>query len=225
MKNTIAGTMLGTALLVTGCAQIDTAEAESAPEAVAEVVAEAVAAVDLPTVGEMPSGTYEIDKTHGYVTFSYFHQGYSRPIITFHGVDATLTLDAETPTNSSVEASIDVASIATGVPIWDERIQNNQFFNTAEFPTITFSSTELSQMDSANGKMTGDLTIRGTSIPVTFDVTLNKAGTHFRSGAPWAGFSASATVLRSDWGMTQGLPATGDEVEIQLEVEFGLKSE
>lgn len=174
-------------------------------------------------ITDIASGTYVMDKTHGYVTFSYLHQGFSKPILRFDDVDAILTLDAENPVNSSVDVTIKAASISTGVPKFDTHIQNESMFDTANHPLITFKSTKLTQKNAANGTLTGDLTMKGVTKPITLDVRFNKAGQHFRTKADMAGFSATGTLNRSDWGLGYAVPNVGDKVDIVIEAEFNAK--
>ena len=98
-------------------------------------------------------------------------------------------------------------------------MKNEDFFNVEKFPTMTFKSTNIEITGENTANITGDLTILDTTKPVTLDVTHNKSGVHPFNGEFVAGLSATTTVKRSDFGMTYGLPAVGDDVEIRLEVE------
>ncbi|MEL7480294.1 MAG: YceI family protein [Pseudomonadota bacterium] len=169
---------------------------------------------------KVPSGTYEIDKTHGYITFSYNHLGFSKPVVAFDDFEATLTLDADAPTSSSVDVKIDAASIDSGVDIWNEHLNSADWFDTAENPEITFVSTGLTQADDATGTLTGDLTIKGVTKPVTLDVTLLGAGNHPLNQKPTVGIDATTTVLRSEFGMGAYVPAVSDEITITISGEF-----
>lgn len=208
------------ALLLAGCkdkaADVTSDVAAKGAEAVKTAVAPAA---DLPDISIIPSGDYELEKTHGYVTFSYSHQGYSYPTIRFNDVNAVLTLDSAEPVNSSVSVLIAASSIDTMVAKFDDHITNEDMFNVSVYPEITFTSTKLVQTDAANGTMTGDLTLMGLTKPVTFDVRFNKAG-ESRSGKPMAGFSASTKVMRSEWNLGYAVPYVGDEVTINVEAEF-----
>ena len=210
-----------TAVTLTACA--DAPSADTATKTLADA-AETVAAPNTDeTIAAIPSGTYVMDKTHGYVTFEYLHQGYSRPTLRFNDVDAVLTLDSETPTNSSVTVTINAESIDTGVAKFDEHIKNADMFDVANHPVISFTSTSLTQSDSANGTLTGDLTLKGITKPFTLAVTFNKSGISRWSKLPMAGFSATGTLLRSEWDMGYAVPAVGDEVQIRVEAEFNTK--
>lgn len=211
-------TLTTAALALSACG--DATVTETTQAATKTAVEASKAAMPETTIASIPSGNYVMDKTHGYVTFEYLHQGYSRPTLRFDDVDAVLTLDSETPTNSSVNVTIKADSIDTGVPKFDDHIKGKDMFDVANHPTITFVSTSLTQKDAAHGTLTGDLTMKGITKPVTLDVKFNKAGQHFRTKMPMAGFSASGKIMRSDWDMGYAVPAVGDEVEIRVEAEF-----
>ena len=165
------------------------------------------------------SGTYETDAGHRYITFSYVHQGYSKPFLRWRDWDATLEWNAEDPSASSVTATIDATSIDSGVDIFDEHLQAEQFFDTANHPEITFKSTSLEVTGENTGKMTGDLTVKGNTKPVTLDVTLNRSANNGDKGYK-IGFSASGTVKRTDFGVGAYVPHVGDEVSVIIEAEF-----
>lgn len=169
---------------------------------------------------KVPSGTYAVDKTHAYITFSYNHLGFSKPVVTFDDFEASLTLDADAPENSSVNVTIDATSIDSGVDVFDGHLNSENWLDTANNPEITFVSTSLTQSDETTGTLTGDLTIKGITKPVTLDVTLLGAGTHPLNQKPTVGIEATGTVLRSDFDVAGFVPAVSDEVEITITGEF-----
>ncbi len=195
--------------------------AETASTAPAETTAEATKADEAYEI-TVPSGAYVVDKTHAYINFSYSHLGFSRPTIAFREIDATLNFNAEDPAASSVNVTVDASSIDTGVPVFDEHIADIQFFDIPNNPTITFNSTSMSQTGPKTGTMTGDLMIKGTTLPVTFDVVLRQAANHPMAGVPAIGVSATTTVKRSDFDMGAYAPNVSDEVDIVIEAEFQL---
>ncbi len=219
-------TMLSALAVLTACSQAsDVAETTSAQvkstaaEAASmakEGVQNAVNGVDLSGV---PTGTYALEKTHAYITLSYLHQGFSRPVIRWTDWDATLNWNAEDPVASSVSATVPIASVDTGVDNFDEHLVSGNWFDASAFPTATFQSTGLEKTSSNTAIMTGDLTIKGITKPLTLDVTFNKGAKDFR-GNTRIGFSAKGQLLRSDWGLGNYAPSTSDEVEIVIEPEF-----
>ena len=170
----------------------------------------------------VPTGTYKMDPTHGYVTFTYSHFGLSNPQIAFQSVDANLTLDAGNPAASSVNVTIAANSIDSDVDIFNEHLNSDNWFDTAAFPKITFVSTGLTQdaEDHTKGTMTGDLTIKDVTKSVTLDVTmLGSVAEHPVKKVPTIGVEATTTVLRSDFGLG-AYPAVGDEITITISGEF-----
>jgi polyisoprenoid-binding protein YceI len=163
---------------------------------------------------------YEFDKAHTQILFFVSHLGYSMSQGEFLDYDGHFVFDEEKPEESSVEVTIQTASIDMDDKKWDEHLKNEDFFNVSEYPEMTFKSTEITQIGADTGKITGDLTLLGVTKPVTLDVTFNKAGPFPMNPDVYkAGFSATGTVKRSEFGMDYGLPGVGDDVEIRIEVE------
>lgn len=182
----------------------------------------AAASADLASV---PSGEYGLDKSHGYITFSYDHLGFSKPHVGFESFEVNLTLDNEDIENSSVEVLIDATSISSRVEVFDGHLNGANFFDTANHPTITFSSTDIEVTGDNTMNVKGDLTIKGVTKPVTLETTINKAADHPMRKIPTIGVSASTIVSRSDWGLDRAVPNVGDEVTIWIEVELPHKTD
>jgi len=94
------------------------------------------------------------------------------------------------------------------------------FFDVETYPTITFKSTDVKRALLGSGSVTGDMTIKGITKPVTFTGKINKVGKNFRSGVDMFGVSATANIKRSDFDVDKYAPNVGDDVEIMIEVEF-----
>ena len=171
-------------------------------------------------LSSIPAGTYAVDPTHAYIDFSYNHLGLSNPTLSFDDFDATLELDPEDPTQSTVSVTIDPASVVAGSDIWKEHLTGPDFFDVAENPEITFESTSVSGGGDGAYKVDGDLTIKGETRPVTLNVTINAAMNHPMSGDPVVGLDASGTLLRSDFGMGKFAPNVSDEVALDITAEM-----
>lgn len=169
---------------------------------------------------DAPSGEYKPDPNHRYITFSYLHQGYSRPVVRWDDWDATLDWDAENPENSSVSVTINANSMSSGVEVYDGHLKGEQFFDTENYPEITFESTEVVRAGEDRGTIMGDLTIKETTLPVTLDVKFNKAAFEERGGIYKIGFSAKTSVNRSEFGMDYAVPIVTDQVDINIQTEF-----
>lgn len=168
----------------------------------------------------VPSGTYNVDPTHAYIDFSYNHLGLSNPTLSFDDFDATLELDVEEPTNSTVSVTIDPASVVAGSDIWKEHLTGTDFFDVENHPEITFESTSVTGGGDGAFKVDGDLTIKGQTQPVSLNVTINAAMNHPMSGDPVVGLDASGELLRSDFGMGDFAPNVSDEVTLDITAEM-----
>jgi len=171
-------------------------------------------------LNDMPSGEYGLDKTHGYINFSYSHFGFSNPHVGFTSFSVSVNLDAANPAESSLEVEIDVKSIDSRVEIFNEHLLGEKYFNEKQFPKITFESTHIEFVDEDTAKITGELTIKGIAKTITLDATLNKAAVHPLKKVPTLGVSALAHVNRSDWDLKVAVPFVSDAVEILIEVEL-----
>ena len=162
---------------------------------------------------------YEFDKAHTQITFFVNHLGFSNSSGRFQDFDGHFMYDAANPADSSVEVAIDAASIFMGTKPWDDHLKNADFLNVEKFPKITFKSTKIDVTGEKTANITGDLTILGVTKPVVLAATLNNAGKHPMNGKDHAGFSATTTIKRSEFGMNYGLPNVGDDVSVRIEVE------
>jgi len=162
--------------------------------------------------------TYQADPTHTFANFSYNHLGLSQQNNTFNDTTATLVLDLEEETGS-LEVEIDLTSVNTGTAIFNEHLQGEDFFDTANYPTATFKSTEIIFEDGEPVAFEGELTIKGFSKNVTFDIDHFAATEHPMMKRPAVGANAHTTVLRSDFDMDKYVPAISDEVLITVSFE------
>jgi len=174
----------------------------------------------LADLSKVPSGNYRLDKNHGYITFSYAHMGFSHPFVHWRDFDVALTLDANDAARSSVTVSIQSQSIETGVEELDKRLRGASYFNVKKFPEIRFVSRSIRMSGTDRAQITGDLTIKDVTRPVTLEARLNKAGRHPLSRRPAIGISATATLRRSEWGLKQYVPMVSDEVQLMIETEL-----
>jgi polyisoprenoid-binding protein YceI len=168
--------------------------------------------------------TYTIDNTHAAVTFHVSHFGFSNPSGKWMA-NGTLIFDEETPENSKVNVTINVADVVTGVPKLDAHLQKEDFFDTKTYPTATFVSDKVEIVKDDKGQPTkaakvyGTLTIEGISKPIVLDMVLNKVGMSPILNVKTVGFSGTTTFKRSDFGIDTYVPGISDEVMIELEIE------
>jgi polyisoprenoid-binding protein YceI len=197
-----------------------TPPAEQAPEA-----------PQAPAAVEVPSGQYALDPNHSTVTVRVSRFGLVRYVLRFNTVSGVLNLDVEDPAQSSVEASVATASLDTpysGERDFDAELQNSEWLDAASHPTATFRSTGVETTGPNTARVTGDLTIRGVTHPLTLDVSYNRSYRRHPLGGSQhlIGFSARGTLLRSQYGMNVLQPTPGaqdgvaDDVELLIEAMF-----
>ncbi|KRA75722.1 polyisoprenoid-binding protein [Lysobacter sp. Root667] len=163
--------------------------------------------------------TYKIDANHTDVVASWSHFGFSNPIAHFGQVDGSITYDPAKPSSSSVEVTIPLAGLNSHVAAFDEHLRSEDFFDAAKYPTITFKSTQVEAAGDKKLKVSGDLTVHGVTKPVVLDVTINKVGEQPLAKRAAAGFDASTTIKRSDFGIAKYVPNVSDEVTIHITTE------
>jgi len=169
---------------------------------------------------DMQAGQYELDKNHASVLAKVSHFGLSTYVFRFDRFDASFSYSPQQPTASRVNVSIDLNSMNTGYEKADKEFPP-QFLGTDKSPTATFASTKITR-DGNRGVMTGDLTLNGVTKPVTLDVVFNG----YESTGPQAGkagFHATGALKRSDFGLGKYAPLVGDQVELEINVEFRRK--
>lgn len=174
----------------------------------------------IPSAALAEPATYVFDTVHSQVHASASHLGFSNSTARFPITEGTLVFDPADWSTASVEATIDAAGLDFGDATWNEHMRAAQFFNTAEFPKLTFRSTKASGSGN-RGTVEGELTMLGQSHPVVLDVTFNRLADNPFSKKPTVGFSATASLKRSEWGMAAYVPNVGDEVTLRIEVEAG----
>lgn len=162
--------------------------------------------------------TYIIDTKHSAPRFSYNHFGYSTQMSRFDKVSGKITIDKEAK-QGAMNVIIDTTSVNTGVAIFNEHIQAADFFDTAKFPTATFSSNKLNFTADKLSSIDGTLTIKGISKPVTLSVTSLMCMPHPMQKKDACGANATVVVKRSDFNMAKHVPYVSDEVTIDLPVE------
>jgi polyisoprenoid-binding protein YceI len=159
--------------------------------------------------------TLEPDYTQG--VFRWNHLGFSSPAAQFGQGQGTLEFDPANPTRAMVKVTIPLSTLNTGVPALDDDFRSNDFFDTARFPTATFTSTRVEPAAGTDRlRVTGDLNLHGVTRSVTLDVTVVKIGTNPRSGVPTIGFDATATLKRSEFGLGEYVPQVGDEIQMHI---------
>ena len=166
--------------------------------------------------------TYQFDPAHTSATWEVDHLGFSKVSGKFPNITGSVTLDSQTPANSSVTAEIDTLALVTGTTGFDDHLKSNDFFKTKQFNKATFKSTKVEVTGENTAKVEGMLNIIGIEKPLTLDVTLNKKGVNPFSKKEQVGFSATGVVNRNDYGLTYGRPNVPDEVTLNIQAEAAI---
>jgi len=169
-----------------------------------------------------PEGAYALDPAHASVNWSLSHSGLSFYTARFDDISGALDFDPLTPTRSRLDVRINPKSVSTGDADWDETLATDgKYFDADNHPEIRFVSTSAVTNSENTGQVTGDLSLRGVTLPVILDVTYNGAGKSFGHPGATLGFSATGKIKRSDWGMDYLTSfGIGDEVTLRIEAEF-----
>jgi polyisoprenoid-binding protein YceI len=169
------------------------------------------------------TGDYTLDSTHSAIGFAVRHAMVTTVRGEFAEYAAKLHLDGSEPSNSSAEISIKVASIDTKQEQRDGHLRTGDFFEAETYPEITFVSTSAEQVDEETYRLTGDLTIKAITKPVSIDFTFNGAATD-PYGNLRVGFEGSAQINRTDWGLTynaaleSGGVLIGEKVKLTFDI-------
>ena len=164
--------------------------------------------------------TYTLDPNHTQVQFIWNHYGFTNLTGQFGKIEGTLEFDAGDPTKASVTATIGMASVASNIKKLDDKLVGADYFDVAKFPTATFKSTHVEKGATPDRlKVTGDLTLHGVTKAVTLDVDVVKVGTQPLRKGEAAGFDATASIKRADFGIKTYLPMVADEGKLHIVAE------
>ena len=168
--------------------------------------------------------TWAIDPVHSIAEFAVKHMLVSTVKGRFGSLTGTLSIDEANPGNSSVAATLDVASIDTYESQRDAHLRSDDFFNAEQYPHITFRSTRVERKSDEEWRITGDLSIRDVTMAVTLDTEFEGRVTD-PHGKQRAGFTAETTISRKEFGLKwnalleTGGAVVGDKVKVTLHIE------
>ncbi|MDJ0460842.1 YceI family protein [Streptomyces sp. H27-C3] len=147
------------------------------------------------------TGDYTIDPAHSSIGFTVRHAMVTNVRGSFADHEGTLHLDGSDPAGSAASIEVQIASVDTGMADRDGHLRSADFFDAETFPRMTFRSTSAEQLGGDAYRITGDLTIKDVTKPLAIDLEFNGSATDVY-GNERVGFEGSATILRSDWGLT-----------------------
>ncbi|MGN6151632.1 MAG: YceI family protein [Lysobacteraceae bacterium] len=181
------------------------------------LIAAALALVS--TIAFAAPTSYKIDPNHTDVVASWSHFGFSNPIANFLKVDGVIVYDPANVAASKVEVTLPLDGLDAQVPDFNDHLRSADFFDAAQYPTVTFKSTSVKAAGKNKLIVVGDLTIKGITKPVTLNVTINKLGVHPLGQREAAGFNATATIKRTDFGLGKYAPNVSDDVKLTITTE------
>ena len=159
----------------------------------------------------------DIKGMHAFIQFRIYHLGYSIMVGRFNDFGGSFSWDRENPGDASINVDIKTASIDSNHAERDKHLREEDFLNVDKYPTATFKSTKY-HGDAKGGKMDGVLTLHGVSKPITLDVKVLGEGDD-----PWggyrAGFEATTSIRRADFGMDYNLGPASETMEFDLYIE------
>ena len=176
-----------------------------------------------PDPGAVKAGIYKVEPYHTQAGFSVSHFGFTNFSGVFSGASGSLVLDPAKPSAAKLEVTIPIQSVQTTVTQLDGMLKGDQWFDAAKFPTATFTSTKvvLSGKDSAS--IAGNLTLHGVTKAVTLKAHFIGAGVNPLDKSFTAGFEATGTIKRSEFGVSTYAPLVGDEVRLTIDGAFVLQ--
>jgi polyisoprenoid-binding protein YceI len=175
------------------------------------------------TVLAVQTETYVIDPVHSFSYFKVGHLGIGSVHGCFTDISGAVVVDSSNDSNSAVNVVIKTASVNTFNTQRDEHLKTSDFFDAAKYPTMEFKSTKVVKLDDGAYRVTGDFTLHGVTKTINVDARMVGRGKDPMSGGTRGAFEATFSINRSDYGMTNMIPAAGDKVDIALAYEGILK--
>lgn len=174
-----------------------------------------------PVASRIVAGTYQVDPAHTQVAWEVNHMGFSILEGLFGASAGSITIDPAKPAATKVEVTFQIDQLSVTAPAFANHLKSDQIFDVAKYPTAHFISTSVTPRGADKATVTGNLTIKGITKPVTLDATFIGAGTSPMGAKKLnVGFGATGTVKRSDFGVGLAAPAVSDEVKLQIHAAF-----
>jgi len=199
------------------------AGAVAALVSISTVAPDALAQTAASTLGSVKAGIYKVESYHTQVGFSLSHFGFTNYAGLFSGATGSLQLDPAHLTAAKLDVTIPIESITTTVPKLTDELKGAQWFDTAKFPSATFTSTKVVSGSNGETTITGNLTLHGVTKPVVLHAHLVGAGVNPIDKAYTLGFEATGTIKRSEFGVSTYVPVVGDDVQLTIAGAFELQ--
>ena len=170
-------------------------------------------------VARVKPGTYKADPNHTQVAWSVDHMGFSTLFGMFGQIAGTLALDPAKPNDARLEIEVPISGLVVTSEKFSEHLRSADMLDAAKFPTATFKSTSIEVLGE-KAKVTGDLTVHGVTKSVKLDAAFHGAGVNPMTKAETVGFSATARIKRSEFGLGYATPVVSDDVELTIVAAF-----
>jgi polyisoprenoid-binding protein YceI len=169
---------------------------------------------------KVAAGTYQVDPAHTQVTWTVNHMGFSMLQGQFGASEGSITIDPAKLAQTKVDVTFPIDQLSVTSTQFAGHLKSKDFFDAAANPTARFVSTSVTPQGATRAKMTGNLTIKGMTKPVTLDVAFVGAGTNPMSKKTNFGFTGTGTIKRSDFGLGYAAPIVSDEVKLMINAAF-----
>ena len=186
--------------------------------AVVPVLAQTAAPSGVPGAADtsrIVAGSYKVDPNHTQVVWTVDHLGITPLTGAFGASGGTLDMDPASPAAAKVSVTFNIADIATTSKGFTDHLLHGELFDVAKFATASFTSTSVA-VTGTSVQVTGNLTIKGITRPVTLDMKFYGAGTNPMSKKLQIGFAGTTTIKRSEFGLGYAVPRVGDSVGLQI---------
>lgn len=170
-------------------------------------------------VSRVQAGRYRVDPDHTQVVWTVNHMGITPLTGAIAASGGELELDPSNPGAAKVTVTFNIKDMTTTAPAFTEHLMSADFFEVEKHPTATFAATAV-EASGQKARITGDLTIKGVTRPVTLDVEFFGAGVNPMTNKLDVGFTAAAQIKRSEFGLGYGVPIVTDEVDLRISAAF-----
>ncbi len=192
------------------------------------ILAALIATAAVPAIAQTPgtpnkaavtAGTYKVDPAHTQVTWTLNHMGFSMLSGQFGAQDGTLTIDPAKPAAAKLDVTFAIDQLSVTSSGFSNHLKSKDFFDVATYPTARFVSTAVT-VNGNSAKITGNLTIKNQTKPVTIDATFVGAGTNPMNKKVNFGFRGTTTISRSAFGLGMAAPMVSDQVKLDINAAF-----
>lgn len=171
-------------------------------------------------IAALPAGQFALDPAHTAILWKVDHFGFATYVGRFNEMSGSLDFDPDNPEAASLTVQVRTASVDTGDPDFDAELAGSGWLRSGEFPTAQFTSQSISITGEATGIASGTLTLAGQTHPADLEITFNGGANNIVTGQYTLGFAASMQIARSQFGITNLVPAIGDAVTLEIHSEF-----